>query len=170
LQTVLTDNMAKKKVFIPFPVHLVKFIKHEMDWDDEGNLILTGKRLLRPARISAKEARHYFKNMAKNDQMQLVPALTVDSRLYKIYAFTKYVDSLFQEKMMNYVLIRALAPIYADIRPTIREYLALYEIYESEYSQNTAYKRWQRSKQYIHLKNIYERNNKRFDQELRRDP
>lgn len=139
----------------------------EMDWDDEGNLILTSKRLLRPARISAKEASYYFREIAKNSNMQMVPALTVDSRLYKLYAFTKYVDSLFQEKMMNYVQIRALAPIYADIRPTIRDFLALYDIYESDYSQNTAYKRWQRSKQYIHLKKVYERNNKRFEQELR---
>lgn len=143
--------MRIKKGFLPLRTHLVKYARREMEWKD-GCLVLTNKRLLRPATLNTAQCQDYFKRVSKQPGFEMVPVLTVDSRLYKLYVLVNWIDDSFSEKMLNYVEIRVLPPILQDIRPTIREFLALYEIYESDYSQNTAYKKWQRSKQYENYK------------------
>jgi len=140
--------------------HLYRFAQRELKWDMEGNIVLSQKRLIRPQTLTPRNYRNYFNVQSKNPDMILVPVLTIDSHTYKLFGFINYLNSRFIEKMCDYVEIRVMPPVCAEARPCIREYLALYNISESEYSQNSAYKNWQRSQQYINVKNHSNERNK----------
>jgi len=116
-------------------------------------LILSNTRLLRPHTLHPEKYRDYFIRQAYEKDMVLIPCVTIDSRLYKLYAFIQHVDDRFGEKMCDYIQIRVQQPIQMPAKTALREFLALYNIYESEYGSDTAYKRWQRSTQYKNLKN-----------------
>ena len=132
--------------------HLYKFAQRELDWDTDGNIVLSKTRLMRPQTLTPRNYQRYFSQISKNKGMILVPVLTVDSRNYKLYGFINYMSRRFIEKMCDYVELRVMPPVCDGARSNIRKYLALYNITEEEYSQNSAYKAWQRSQQYINTK------------------
>jgi hypothetical protein len=144
--------MQYKKIYLPLKPHLYKFVLREMEIKD-GCLILSNKRLLRPATLNPEQYRDYFQRKAYDEDLKMIPVLTVDSRLYKLYAFVQYVDERFSEKMCDYIQLRALPPINQPAKAALRAFMDLYQICESDYGSDSAYKRWQRSIQYKNLKN-----------------
>lgn len=125
---------------------------------------------MRPVTLNSHNYRQYFKQKSESDNILLVPTLTIDSRLYKLYYFIQYLDDRFAEKMCDYVQVRALPPLSMPATVAIRNFLALYDITESDYAMETAYKRWQRSLQYQQLRDdeysLYNRS--RIDEQLKR--
>lgn len=144
--------MNYKKIYLPLRPHIAKFVKQEFAFQN-GHLFLSSKRLLRPADITPKNYQDYFVRIAYEEEMVMIPCMTIDSRLYKLYAFIQYLDDRFAEKMCDYIYTKVLAaPDQHEAKPALREFLALYDIYESEYGADTGYRRWQRSNQYQLLK------------------
>ncbi len=125
----------------------MKFIKSHYYCNEAGELVISQK-LFRPAHITTHKYRKYFKENIEDCNYELVPVLCRDSRLYKLYAFIQQMDDRFSECMCDFIMCRMMADSTVDAKNSLRDFLATYEITESDYSWETGYKRWQRSRQY----------------------
>lgn len=137
-----------KIIELPLQPYLIKFAEKEFDWDD-GVLILTRKRLMRPASLNPDVYRQYF--MYTSIGYPRILCKTVDTRLYKLYYFVHYLQSRFFEKMCDRIECRVRAQ-GQNQKQALFEFLAEYDITESEYAWESAYRLWQRSNQYRRLK------------------
>ena len=137
--------MAKKLISIPVSPHIKKYL--ESEYPTRNGIIQIQQKIIPPKFGRTEAHRDYFTNPP--DHYLYIKVETYDSRLYKLYAWKGHVEHSFIQKMIDYVAARYRIMYTSE---AIREFLALYEITESEYSYETAYKNWQRSKTYKLLK------------------
>lgn len=137
--------MSQKIIEIPIAPHLVKFLERE--YPKNGEAFVIRRKIIPPRYNNPKQSREYFTNPI--DGHVYIKVLTTDSRLYKLYAWVQHLHSRFNDKMVAYVDVRH-GMMYTSV--AIRNFLALYNILESEYAYDTAYKAWQRSAEYRSIK------------------
>ena len=126
--------------------HLVKFLEKEYDKNKQGVFVIR-RKVIPPKYYVPPQVRYYFQHPPEGHVY--IKVSTNDSKLYKLYAWIQHIDEHFSQLMTDYVSVRFDLQRVSD---SIREFLALYEITESEYSYETAYKRWQRSRKYQSLR------------------
>ncbi|MFT7239219.1 MAG: hypothetical protein ACI93L_003319 [Cyclobacteriaceae bacterium] len=140
--------MRRKLISIPVPSHIKKFLICEYSYKD--GIIHIQHRVIPPKYSRSTVYRKYFQE--PNPDFIYIDVLTEDSKLYKLYGWINHIRERFTQRMVDYAAAR-----YAlqSTRKSIREFLVLYNITESEYAFDTAYKNWQRSKTYKHLRIQY---------------
>lgn len=130
--------MSQKIIDIPIAPHLVKFL--EVECPKKGDAFIIRKKIIPPRYMNPRQYRRYFTH--PSDRYIYIKVVTNDSRLYKLYAWVQHIDHRFSDKMIDYVAARYGLQYDSD---SLREFLSLYDITESEYAHDTAYKKWQRS-------------------------
>ena len=138
----------KKNASIPVKSYLHKFInkKYQEDFNSDGVLHLK-KRVIA---FKLDDRKSHLVYLAKvDDDYKELELVTLTPRSDYLYAFVACMQKKFVDKMCDYIDVR-----YGiiDVSQSIRNYLASYNIYESEYSFETAYKNWQRSCEYASIK------------------
>lgn len=137
--------MTKKLLEIPISKHLKKFLLAEFPVKDGA--VVVDYRPVGTRYKSYENVRKYFKHPSEDFDTLLI--LSKQSKLSNIYFWVKQVNELFHQRMTNYIAVRD--GIMSN-RAALHEFLALYKIYEEDYKPETAYKKWQRSKAYQHLR------------------
>lgn len=149
--------MALKKISIPIAPHLKKFLDMEVKVSDGAYVI--NRKIIPPRFHNPRQYREYFKKPVR--YYIYISVLTSDSKLYKLYSWVQTIDHLFTDRLIQYVSVRYTIMSSSE---AVRQFLALYQITESEYAWETAYKKWQRSSAYKILKLKYPQhgNNKTY--------
>ncbi len=132
--------------------HLYKYILAKGKFSDQGEWLVKGRILLPPQPDQYYHDVYFSRTEGKCQ-------LTVLSRYSKpnqMYGLVRYYKNLFFDEMISYVVARH----DADGQPTTTVWSALvaflrqYDIYESDYSMDNAYKYWQRSREYDEMKKL----------------
>lgn len=142
----MNENWKLTTVWIQ--VWLYKYIKATQEFTDQNELHLKGTILI-PAitQRSTERIHNYF--FEKRNQKQKLVIFARQQRLDRLYALMRHFTQCFYRDMIQYTAARN------NIIPhqtALREFLRKMEIYESEYSTEAAYKKWQRSEEYQKLK------------------
>jgi hypothetical protein len=110
--------------------------------------MVISKRINYPVITNLKYTKKYLTTPGKNTV--LVKIETYDPRPDKLYAFVRYLDQRFADKMFDYIDARKHLIDPATGKPfrvygPLREFFDTYDInYYEEYDFNTAWKRYQR--------------------------
>ncbi len=143
----------KKRVKIPFKPYLVKFLRAEYSWKtysvhgQETTYLQLNPRLWKPKFSNRKWSKAFWRQ-PHADKIWL-DVETVDTNLEKLWLLKNQLEDDFYNRMIGYAAAR-----YGimDSWGAIKQFLDQYGITESDYSMDSAYKRWQRSKTYKNLK------------------
>lgn len=137
----------KKLSIVWIDTWLSKYIRTVADFTPENELIVKGSILI-PTDTDRKKSRpvQYFQKAQGKSRLKI---LTRQSDLNKLYGLMRLYRQWFYRDMIQYAAARHGIMF---VQTALREFLRKKEIYESDYSTEAAYKKWQRSKEYEELK------------------
>ena len=141
-------NQNWKLTTVYINVWLYKYLKSTQGFTAQNELHIKGTILIPSMTERHSERIHnYFYD--KKNQKQELRILSRQQRLDRLYGLMRHFTQSFYRDMIQYAVARH------NIIPhqtALREFLRKMEIYESEYSTEAAYKKWQRSEEYQELK------------------
>jgi hypothetical protein len=134
-----------RKVYIH--TWLFKYLKARAPFTAAGELIVRGTILIPTDAHKHNEAPHnyFFSDITKKAELRV---LARQADISKLYQLMRYYRKRFYQELIDYAAARH------NILPAqtaLRDFLRNLDIYESDYSTEAAYKKWQRSQEYAQL-------------------
>lgn len=143
----MKESHAQKKIRrVHIHSWLYKYMLTVANFTVSGDMIVRGTILIPTDAHKHKETSQlYFMPAPGKVELSI---LTRQSDINKIYQLIRYYKHRFYQDMISYTAARHnILPA----KTALREFLNKKEIYESEYSMEAAYKKWQRSDEYREL-------------------
>ncbi|MFY0628703.1 MAG: hypothetical protein JXR07_20590 [Reichenbachiella sp.] len=136
----------KKYATIPLKKYLFKYIcKYYADDFKNGKLVVK-KRMVSTKLDSRVDYKRYLERV--DDKYRELIILSHDTRSDYLFSFVNHVRTSFNQSLVEYVYGNHHRMTYSA---AVREFLSSYQIYESEYSFESAYRTWTRSRLFKNL-------------------